>query len=180
MKKFQSRFCIKTEGFTLIELLVVVLIIGILAAVALPQYTKAVEKTRLTEAITFLRSGADAIERYELANGAPPSLFSDLDIDMPGVDKGIASGVYSHRDLSKHWYAYLYDKGLTLYRKKDNQYIKIVYRTSAAPYLKKTMVCTSSTAQGKALCKSISSEPENEQKECGFGTASPCYIIARF
>ena len=48
------------KGFTLIELLVVVLIIGILSAVALPQYEKTVEKSRATEAETILRSMRDA------------------------------------------------------------------------------------------------------------------------
>lgn len=59
------------KAFTLIELLVVVLIIGILAAVALPQYQKAVEKSRLAEPLSFNSSIQKALEVYLLENGFP-------------------------------------------------------------------------------------------------------------
>ncbi|MDD7579022.1 MAG: type II secretion system protein [Elusimicrobia bacterium] len=58
-------------GFTLIELLVVVLIIGILSSVALPQYTKAVEKSRATEAIQNMSLLKKQIDLYILSNGYP-------------------------------------------------------------------------------------------------------------
>lgn len=70
-------------GFTLIELLVVVLIIGILAAVALPQYQKVVEKSRGVQAVTFLSALHKSAQRYYMANGAWPQRFDDLDIDIP-------------------------------------------------------------------------------------------------
>ena len=71
------------NGFTLIELLVVVLIIGILAAIALPQYKKAVEKSRAAQGITMLKSAYQAAEVYYLANGTWPESFADLDIQVP-------------------------------------------------------------------------------------------------
>ena len=80
------------KGFTLIELLVVVLIIGILSAVAMPQYTLAVEKARSAEAFQTLKALADAMELYSLQNGGDMSAFTsssdrwgllDIDIVLP-------------------------------------------------------------------------------------------------
>ena len=73
------------KGFTLIELLVVVLIIGILSAIALPQYTKAVEKTRVAEAQTLLKGILAAEQAYQLATGDFTSDLTQLDLTMPGV-----------------------------------------------------------------------------------------------
>ncbi len=67
----------RKSAFTLIELLVVVLIIGILAAVAVPQYRKAVTRAKNAEALLTLRQIAQAIEMYDLANGPLPEAYSN-------------------------------------------------------------------------------------------------------
>ncbi len=73
------------KGFTLIELLVVVLIIGVLSAVALPQYTTAIEKSRATEALTLSGAVRYAAERYYLQRDVWPTNenLKKLDIELP-------------------------------------------------------------------------------------------------
>lgn len=73
------------QGFTLIELLVVVLIIGILSAVALPQYQTAVERSRATEALTQMAAVSDALQRYHSQHEAFPgnNAFNKLDVEIP-------------------------------------------------------------------------------------------------
>jgi len=66
MKKTLKR---RMSGFTLIELLVVVLVIGILAAIAVPQYFKVVEKGKFAEATHWMGSLKSVQERYLAKNG---------------------------------------------------------------------------------------------------------------
>ena len=77
------------SAFTLIELLVVVLIIGILAAVALPQYQKAVKRARFATLKNITRALANAEETYYLANGKYTVDVEELDIAFPGTIKKI-------------------------------------------------------------------------------------------
>ncbi len=78
-------------GFTLIELLVVVLIIGILAAIALPQYQKAVERSRMAEAVQVLGDAATAQSLYYMQNGRFATTLDllntngDIQINNPGT-----------------------------------------------------------------------------------------------
>ena len=73
------------KGFTLIELLVVVLIMGILASVAMPQYFKSVEKSRAAEGIGAINAIYSAQERHYMQKGTFASKLSDLDVGISNL-----------------------------------------------------------------------------------------------
>lgn len=105
-----------TSAFTLIELLVVVLIIGILAAVAVPQYKKAVVKSRFAEAKTNMKVLGQALLSCKLSNSefcSPDSLDTTLGPENPGGYIELPNFYYGASASPTHraivWAAYEHD-----------------------------------------------------------------------
>ena len=87
---------VNKKGFTLIELLVVVLIIGILASIAIPQYFKVVEKSRVSEAMSVISAVKSAEERFLARGGSYTSKLKELDISYSGMtDDAITTKFFS-------------------------------------------------------------------------------------
>ncbi len=84
---------IARKGFTLLEVLIVVIIIGILAAIALPQYVNTIEKARSAEAVSNIGALRSAVDRYWYEQSALSASYNSatldkLDVDNPNNDTG--------------------------------------------------------------------------------------------
>lgn len=150
-------FCL-SKGFALLELLVVVLIIGVLAAVALPQYQTAVEKARMVEAVANVRAIASAHQRYYLEHGAYVGVggITKLDVEIPGT-------VVGQRLLTKDWiYSPTSSSDSANYmamaqRAQNNQIASqyYIYITQATPNRIRCIDYPGATSIQKKLCTAL-------------------------
>ena len=88
----------QTQGFTLLELLMVVIIIGILAAVAVPQYLKSTEKSRMSEAITILGQIRSSNIRYYAENPVVgyATILGQMDFDPMALNAVSGTLVFNY------------------------------------------------------------------------------------
>ncbi len=161
-----------TSAFTLIELLVVVLIIGILAAVALPQYRVAVAKAHLAKYLPAVHALYEAEQAFYLTNGEYTRDLKALDVDFAGSE-------CTYRELRAHTVYQCPDVSIGIYDNATNVQVQ-VQNIGYARWLvniedddfneimtKGEMTCFAGDEVAKKACRSLGSIAKEKEVEVG-------------
>ena len=150
------------KGFTLIELLVVVLIIGILAAVALPQYQKAVDKARASEVVQLISTLQKATDLWILENSIPTQTVymlnsnstEELSVDIPCQYEGGQPYCYINKNtFSVEIYVNGTAAVYSYFDYPNYQWVTIAAMRDANG--KWTHTCGYDGSRGEAICKGL-------------------------
>ena len=167
------------KGFTLIELLVVVLILGILAAMAMPQYFKAVERSRMTEAVTLLANIADAQQRKYMQVNKYATAYTALDV----APKGASGAVYYTKGEGKNGFkielsgtSYGGENGgkATATRVPESGSTLQYSYNLTRYYANRDTTCNGTDDNGKALCADFCGIDTPVAACCSTGTNTAC------
>lgn len=141
----------KNQAFTLIELLIAVLIIGILAAIAVPQYRIAVAKAKFSELKIRAKTHWKLIHNYYLTHGSYPANDSSLDILFKGTDI-----VCDMANPSAYFYCWrkIYGKQLSYYilKKTGKPYLCYVWTTDTSHPIHKVCKQDTNISKSTPIC----------------------------
>lgn len=146
-------------GFTLVEMLVVVMILGILASVAIPNYMRSIEKSRATEAMNMVKSLNDAVYTYAAERNACPSAFYKLLIEVPGEISSdgaeIRSEYFSYRlNAAQNAKIPATNCGGVVAARLDGD-VYYIWNPYGKSDSKRTLACYGESENAKKICKSM-------------------------
>ncbi len=147
------------KGFTLIELLIVVLIVGVMIAFALPNYMRAIEKSRAVEAMNTVKNLNDGVYAYAAEHGTCPT-FDKVLITIPGTKKSgyqmeTKDFKYTLHAATSFLIPGTVCGGVVAERIDGSYKIWNPYKVINTETKKRTLACNASTENGIKVCKAL-------------------------
>ena len=166
---------VNKKGFTLLEMLVVVLIIGILASIAIPQYQMAVTKAKVASILPLMRRWKDALQEYKLQHGHYGNNTDGWpDADTLGVNwpsDWECTSEWKVECSNDYWHCYANETGIgevTCTHDADDGgfWIGMFQADDPEENYRDKVICNG-TGSGKKVCKALSSNVLYEDEDDG-------------